>query len=141
MICSDIMKKVVVYLNKADSAQVAAKLMADSNVGFLPVCDGGKCVGTLTDRDLALRVVSDNRPASTLVGDIMTKDVIACSPDDPLEKAAEMMAEAQVSRLLINDENGFLAGILSFSDLPKPLADQAFEGIKEISEQPSPPSQ
>lgn len=137
MTCSDIMKKVVVYLSKADSAQVAAKLMADANVGFLPVCDGGKCVGTLTDRDIALRVVCDNKPASTMVGDIMTKDVIACSPNDSAEKAAEVMADAQVSRLLINDENGFLVGILSFSDLPRPLADQAFEGIKEVSEQPS----
>ncbi|MBI5546931.1 MAG: CBS domain-containing protein [Deltaproteobacteria bacterium] len=140
MNCNDIMKKAVLFLNRDDTVQAAAKLMADANIGFLPVCDSGKCIGTLTDRDIVLRLVCFDRPASTRVGDIMTHDVVACSPWDSVETAAQTMADNQVSRLLINDEDGRLVGIISLSDLPRASAEKAFEAFREISERESAPS-
>ncbi len=139
MNCSDIMKKAVVFLGKEDSAQTAAKLMYDANVGFLPVCENGKAIGTLTDRDICCRVVAFGKPSSTLVGDIMTRDVIACLPDDSLETAARTMGDNQVSRLLICDADGFLKGIVSLSDLPRADADTAFQAWQEVTERESAP--
>lgn len=138
MTCSDIMKKAVVYLNKDDTAQIAAKLMADANVGFLPVCDRRMCIGTLTDRDITLRVVAADKSASTLVGDIMTKDVIACRPSDSIETAADTMAENQVSRLLVTESSGELVGIISLSDLPRADAEKALEAFRDVASREAP---
>ena len=134
MNCSDIMKKAVVFLGKDDTAQIAAKLMNDANIGFLPVCESGKAIGTLTDRDICCRVVAFDKPSSTLVGDVMTRDVIACLPDDSVETAAQTMADNQVSRLLICDSSGILQGIVSLSDLPQANAEQAFQAFQGVTE-------
>ncbi|HEY3450307.1 MAG TPA: CBS domain-containing protein [Myxococcales bacterium] len=138
MNCGDIMKKSVVFLSREDTCYTAAKLMSDSNVGFLPVCEDQKVIGTLTDRDICIRVVAFDRPASTLVGDVMTRDVIACLPDDSIEKAAQTMADNQVSRLLICAPNGILQGIISLSDLPQINAEQAFQAFQGVTERESP---
>ena len=134
MNCSDIMKKAIVFLARDDTCQTAARLMGDSNVGFLPVVGDGKAIGTLTDRDICIRVVALDRPAGTLVGDVMTHDVISCYPDDSIETAAETMAENQVSRLLICDSSGLLQGIISLSDLPRADAQRAYEAFQGVTE-------
>ncbi len=138
MNCNDIMKKALVTLKPSDSAQFASQLMFDSNVGFLPVTENGKAIGILTDRDIALRLVRQGKAFDTPVSDIMTHEVISCSPYDTVECAADLMAEHQVSRLLLNDENGELVGVLSLSDLPKANAEKAVETLKEVSEREAP---
>ena len=140
MNCSDLMKKAIVYLNPEDTAQTAARLMADSNVGFLPVCEDGKAIGTVTDRDIALRIVREGKAATIPVRDIMTHDVIACGPDDSIEEAAEVMAEHQVSRLMINGPDGKLLGIISLSDLPRADAESAFHAFQDVTEREAHPS-
>ena len=72
MNCNDLMKKSLVTLKANEPAYLASKFMADANVGFLPVCEDGKVIGVLTDRDIALRVVRFNKPADTPASDIMT---------------------------------------------------------------------
>ena len=68
--------------------------MREDNIGFLPVCDQlGKVLGTLTDRDIAIRVVADGRLPTTMVEDVMTSEVVACSPKDTLEKAEALARE------------------------------------------------
>jgi CBS domain-containing protein len=125
MRCDQIMKKNVECLTAQDTVEAAARKMRDHNIGFLPVCDNGKkVVGTLTDRDLALRVCADNRaPASTKVIDVMSTEVIACRPSDDITKAQQLMGQHHKSRMLCIDDAGRLVGVISLSDLAQHQAD------------------
>jgi CBS domain-containing protein len=117
--CADVMKRKVVTVRADDSLDRAAEKMALGNLGFLPVCDGDRrVVGTLTDRDIVVRVVAKElAPASCTVGQVMTTNVVACEPDDELTIAERVMAQNQVSRLVITDGDGVLVGVISLSDL------------------------
>ncbi len=121
MRCAEVMKKDVVCLAPNDSVQVAACRMREANIGFLPICDeSGKVLGTLTDRDIAIRVAADDRQASTCwVAEVMSPEVIACRPADELGRAEQLMAEHQKSRMLVTDEDGFLQGVISLSDVAR----------------------
>jgi len=117
--CSDIMKRQALTVAEGDSIQQAAEKMALGNVGFLPVCsEGGRVLGVLTDRDIAVRIVATGLAADTSrVGEAMTRALVTCRAEDDLATAEQLMAQHQVSRLLITDENGTLKGIVSLSDL------------------------
>ena len=119
MKCEELMKKDVLLVEEGDTIQEAACRMRDANVGFLPVCDhDGKAIGTLTDRDIAIRVDADGRAASSCrVGEVMTRAVIACLPDDDLTRAEQLMSEHKKSRLLVTGADGVLEGVLSISDI------------------------
>lgn len=119
MRCRDIMRKNVHCLAETDTIQVAAQRMNEHNVGFLPVCDLLRhVVGTLTDRDIALRVCTDDRQASSIkAAEVMTREVLACRPDDDLQAAEQIMGKHQKSRLLITEKDGTLAGVISLSDV------------------------
>lgn len=119
MRCKDIMKTDVEWLSETDTIQTAARKMRNLNVGFLPVCDRDKHVlGTLTDRDIAIRVCADDRPASAIKAiDLMTQEVVACRPEDDLTLVERLMAQYHKSRILIVDTNGALCGVISLSDL------------------------
>ena len=118
MLCSEIMKSAVECVSPTDTAEVAARRMRDHNVGLLPVCTSElKVIGTVTDRDLATRLVAENQPGSTPVEDIMTRDVIACRSTDPIEHAEELMGLFRVGRILCTDEDGTLVGLISLSDV------------------------
>jgi len=119
MRCETIMNEDVVFVLPGDSAQQAAIIMRQENVGFLPVCDEGGCVvGTVTDRDLALRVCASGAPAGDVsVGSVMTRDLVACRPGDELTDAERMMAEHGKSRILVTDGATRLLGVISISDV------------------------
>src|SRR5262245_50513749 len=119
MRCDQIMKRTVEYVTAKDSIQVAARKMRDKNVGFLPVCeDGAKVLGTITDRDIAVRACADDRSASkTRVGDVMTRDIVSCRPSDEVSKAEELMSKHQKSRMLCIDDSGKLVGVISLSNI------------------------
>lgn len=119
MRCETIMKDDVMFLVPGDSAQHAALIMRAENVGFLPVCDEGGCVvGTLTDRDLAMRVCTAAVPASEIsVGAVMTRDLVACRPEDDLSEAERKMAEYGKSRILVTDGATRLLGVISLTDI------------------------
>jgi CBS domain-containing protein len=117
--CEEIMKRDVECVRPDDSLQQAARKMRDLNVGFLPVCaEEKKVIGTVTDRDIAVRAVADDRsPAYTRVGDVMTREVVAVSPRDPLTRAEELMSQHHKSRLVVLDINDQLVGVISLSDI------------------------
>ena len=117
--CAAIMKSNVQSVRPEDSLRQAAEKMALANVGFLPVRDQqGRVVGTITDRDIVVRGVASGAPAELgHVGDVMTRQVIACRPDEPLSVAEDLMAQNQISRLVVTDSEGTLKGVLSLSDL------------------------
>ncbi len=141
MLCEDIMMDEVACLSPTDTAQVAACKMRDLKVGFLPVCDAsGKAIGTLTDRDLAIRVIADNRSMETLVSTLMTKEVIACRPKDDIQRAQYLMAEHQKSRIVVIRNGGRVAGVISLSDIAQNVdAQHAAETMREVSEREAVP--
>jgi CBS domain-containing protein len=118
MLCKQIMKRDIACASTDDTVQVAAERMRGDNIGFLPVCDAsGRVVGTITDRDLALRVVADERPPETRVEEVMTHEVIACSPSDDVHRAEQLMGKYKKSRIICVDDSGHPVGVISLSDI------------------------
>jgi CBS domain-containing protein len=117
--CSDVMKLVPQAVREDDPLRLAAEIMSAANIGFLPVCDdAGKVVGTITDRDIVIRAVApgldlEARP----VGEVMSRNIVACRPDDELTLAEQFMAQYQVSRLVVTDDDDVLEGVISLSDI------------------------
>jgi CBS domain-containing protein len=100
--------------------------MRDLDVGFLPVCQSdGSPVGTLTDRDIVVRVVAGGRPASTAVQEVMSTELVCCRPDDEVKEAERLMRVNQVSRVLVVGEDGRVAGVISLADVTRADADPA----------------
>jgi len=116
--CKDVMKHDVKMLRPDDTVVRAAQRMRDCNVGFLPVYDEREgLVGTVTDRDLAVRVLAEGRDPSTPVTAVMTREIVTCREDDDLELAEEIMATQRKSRLLCTDDAERLVGVLSLADI------------------------
>lgn len=119
MKCEELMKREVHSVKREDTVQWAASCLRDANIGFLPVCDAaGKVVGTLTDRDIAIRLAADDRSAAgCTVGEIMSAEVVSCHPGDDLAEAERLMATCKKSRIVITDDAGVLCGVISLSDV------------------------
>ena len=126
MQCKEIMEQNVEFVGRDDEVASAAETMRDAEVGFLPIYDpeDNKIVGTLTDRDIAVRLVAQRKEAETRVSEIMTTAPIFCRSDDDVDKARELMESHQVSRMIVLDDNDGLAGIISLRD----IADKDFSG-------------
>ena len=96
----EIMTRHVDVISADATAEDASTKMKQLNVGAIPVCDGNRLIGMVTDRDLVVRVMADRRdPKAILVQEAMTPDVSYCFEDDEVEQAARMMAERQIRRL------------------------------------------
>jgi CBS domain-containing protein len=118
MLCEQIMKRDVKCLTENDTARAAARLMRDAAIGFIPICDAkGKVVGTITDRDIVVRVAADGATLDSAVDTIMSKSVISCSPKDQLERAEELMEKSGKARIVCADEQGKPVGVISLSDI------------------------
>jgi CBS domain-containing protein len=98
------------------SLEEAARLMKSEDVGSLPILDGGRLVGMVTDRDIAIRGVAEGKATAT-VGEIASKDIVTIDPQQGLDEAARLMAEHQVRRLPVCEEDGKLVGILAQADV------------------------
>jgi CBS domain-containing protein len=112
----------------------AAKMMRDENVGLAPIVEGEKLVGTLTDRDIAIRVVAEGKdPQTTTVREVATTRVVTIDPNQDLADALRLMAKNQVRRLPVV-EDGRLAGIVAQADVARHASDQQTgEVVEEIS--------
>ena len=117
----------------------AAEMMRLLNVGSLPVVEGERVVGILTDRDIVVRGLALGfNPRTASVADVMTRNVQTCSVDDDVEDVAHQMRDLQVRCLLVVDERERLIGIVSLGDLAMEMEDQrlagrVLEGISEPS--------
>jgi CBS domain-containing protein len=135
MLCEEIMKRQVECIGLNDTAQSAAQKMLGQNIGFLPVCDQAKkAIGTITDRDLAVRLVARGLPASAKIADIMTREVISCGPKDDVRKAERLMARNHKSRIVCIDEEGYLVGVISLSDIAEKDHERVGQTLAEVSE-------
>jgi CBS domain-containing protein len=114
-----------------------ARVMRDADVGPVPVVEGDRLVGVVTDRDIVVRVVADgNDPSSTTVGEIMSTDLVTVDPDQPLDEALRLMAAHQVRRLPVTEEDGRPVGIVAQADIARELGDDRATGqvVEEISQ-------
>jgi CBS domain-containing protein len=104
-----------------DTVQDVARLMRDVDCGSIPVVDAesGCVVGTVTDRDLAVRALAGGRGPETPVADVMTTDVCCCATDDNIGIVEDVMADSQIRRVPIVDESGRLVGIVAQADLAR----------------------
>lgn len=133
--CRDIMTSSVKTATREQSLRDVAILMRDGDMGSVPVVEGGKLVGIVTDRDIVVRSIADGRDASTSVAEAMTTDIFAVKPDDFVFEAIRLMGDKQVRRVPVVDENGNLAGIIAMADIALEMEDEReiAETLEEIS--------
>ena len=114
----------------------AAEKMRDLDVGFLPVCDGYRFIGVVTDRDIVVRGLAEGRDPAQAVADVMSTDVVYCYDDQDVSEAARVMEQHQIRRLLVLDRDKNLAGIVSLGDVVVETTDDAQAGktLEAISE-------
>ncbi len=121
----------------APSATVAdaARVMRDQDVGPVPVVEGDRLVGIVTDRDLVVRVLAEGRdPSSTTLGEIASSDLTTVSPDTDLREALDLMSASQVRRLPVV-EGGRLVGIVAQADIARAAdEEQTGEVVQDISQ-------
>jgi len=116
--------------------QEAAQFMLREDAGVMPVCDGERLVGMVTDRDIAVRAVAEGRGPETPVRDVMSARPIFCWEDDDVADVAAKMSDAQVRRFpVISRDDNRLVGIVSLGDLSRSDHDEAaqiaLEGVSE----------
>ena len=123
-----------------DSVSKAAQLMKSEDVGSIPVIENEQTMrltGIVTDRDLALQVVAEERdPSSTQVSDVMTYEVVTCRTTDDVQKAVDAMAQYQLRRMPVVDEDRRIVGIISQADVATRIdrTEETAEMVKEISQ-------
>ena len=131
----DLMTKNPCAIDADKPVAYAAKMMRDEDVGMAPIVEGQKLVGTLTDRDIATRVVAEGKdPESTTVREVATTSVVTIDPEQDLDEALRLMAQNQIRRLPVVEEDGTLAGIVAQADIARYASDQQTgEVVEEIS--------
>ena len=117
---SEVMSRQVEITSPDDSIQRAAQMMGRIDAGILPVADGDRLVGMITDRDIAIRGVGAGfNPTETPVNEVMTREVKYCFEDDDVDDVAANMAELQVRRLPVLSRDKRLTGIISLGDIAR----------------------
>ena len=133
----DVMTRDPRTVSPETSARDAATIMREEDVGIVPVVEGSRLIGVVTDRDLAVRLVANGRDGNTTVREVMSSQKIAtCRPDEDLDRVMDTMAREQVRRIPIVDERGSLVGIVAQADVVRKARDdhKAEETVERISE-------
>jgi len=132
---SEVMTREVQTIRPDETAQRAASFMLNADAGSIPVTEGERLIGMITDRDIAVRGVAKGYGPDTPVRELMTNDIICAREDDMIEDVASKMSEAQVRRLPVIDSDDRLCGIVSLGDLARETetesAHQALEGVSQ----------
>jgi CBS domain-containing protein len=132
---SECMTSHVETVRADQTAQDAAKFMLQADAGSIPVVEGDRLIGMITDRDIAVRGIAEGNGPDTPVRELMTDDLIVARADDDIEDVARKMSAAQVRRLPVIDNEERLCGIISLGDLARETnnetAEQALEGVTQ----------
>ena len=130
---SEVMTTGVETIGADQTAREAASFMLRADAGSIPVCDGDKVIGMITDRDIAVRGVAEGRGPDTPVRDLMSDGIICAHEDDDIDDVAKRMSDEQVRRLPVLDSDEKLVGIVSLGDLAREsrgeAAHEALEGV------------
>ncbi|MGO8915505.1 MAG: CBS domain-containing protein [Stellaceae bacterium] len=134
----DAMSRDAETVRSSQTIQEVAARMDRQGIGYFPVCDRGRLVGIITDRDITCRLVADGRdPVVTKVHDVMSKGVACCFDDDTLEAAAQLMQQNRIRRLPVVDRQEHLVGVLSLTDLvrwvPSRLTVELLEAVSRAA--------
>lgn len=115
--------------------QEAAQLMLDRDIGALPVCEGRRLIGMLTDRDITIRATAAGKaPQSTTVREAMSDATLTCTEEDSVDEVLQKMGDQQVRRIPVIDDQQNLVGIVSLGDLAVDQAEGTEETLRQISE-------
>jgi CBS domain-containing protein len=127
----DVMTTNVVYLPSETTLAEAARTMREQDIGDVVVADGQSLTGLVTDRDIVIRAVAERfDPASTTIGEIVSRELITVRPDDSIHAAALLMRDHAVRRVLVCEDDKGLVGILSIGDLAERIdPDSVLGGI------------
>ncbi len=132
---SEVMTRDVATVSPEQTAQEAASFMLQGDAGSIPVTEGDRLIGMITDRDIAVRGVAKGRGPDTPVRELMSTGLICARESDDIGDVATRMSEAQVRRLPVIDEQERLCGIVSLGDLSREADDdcasEALEGVSE----------
>lgn len=132
---SDIMTTDVCVIQPQETLRAAAQRMKELDIGALPVCDGERLLGMLTDRDLTVRGVADGlNPEEACVSDVMSPNVEFAMADQDSEEVMRLMGDKQIRRLPVIDTDKRLVGIVSLGDLATRQAGHIDQTVREISE-------
>ena len=114
----------------------AAKMMKDEDVGLAPVVEGDRLVGTLTDRDIVIRVVAEGKdPQSVTVREVASTDLVTIDPQQDLDEALRLMASNQIRRLPVVEEDGRLVGVIAQADVAREAKEkQTGQLVEDISQ-------
>jgi CBS domain-containing protein len=135
----DVMSREVQVVRPDATIQEAARKMAELNVGTLPICDGERLVGMVTDRDITVRAIAAGRdPKTTQIREASTDQIVYCFEDQDVREAARLIEEKQIRRLPVLNRDKRLVGIVSVGDLAVRTHDQGLAG--EVVERVSEPS-
>ena len=136
---AEIMSTNVRTIQPQESLRRAAQCMQELDVGALPVCDGERLLGMLTDRDITVRGIADGlNPDQACVSDIMSPEVEYCTVDQDADDAKRLMGAKQLRRLPVIDKDRRLVGIVSLGDLATRESGHIDTALREISEPGSP---
>lgn len=139
--CSDVMTRDVVTCTPENSIVEAAQLMKMEDIGPVLIVDNDdnrNLVGILTDRDIVIKVIAEGQEAKTTrVGDVMSKKLVTCRADDDVDVAMQAMAQYQLRRIPVVEENMRLVGIISQADVATRVdaPEKTGEVVKEISQE------
>lgn len=136
---ADLMTRDPQTIGPDETLRRAAELMDELDVGLLPVCEGERLIGVVTDRDITVRATAaGHRPEETKVAEVMTSDLRWCFEDEEVFEAERLMREAQIRRLPVLNEQRRLVGMLSLGDLVAKGAPDVRETLDEISQSSQP---
>jgi CBS domain-containing protein len=134
---SEIMSRNVECIEPETLIAKAAGKMREHDIGFLPICESGRPIGAVTDRDIAVRCVAEGRdPRLAPVSEIMTPAMFSCYDDDDVEDVGRYMQETRVHRMVILDRQGKIVGVVSIGDIAKTTGVEGLAGetLGEIAE-------
>jgi len=136
----DVMTRDVQSISPQETIQRAAQMMDELNVGSIPVLDGQKLVGMITDRDITVRATAAGQaPGSTRVGDVMSTDVRTCSPNQTVDEVLGKMGDVQIRRVPVVDEQSQeVVGIVSMGDMATKHSAGVDRALEEVSSPSAP---
>lgn len=130
---SQIMSRDVQIASPQQTIGEIARIMADREIGFMPVGEDDRLVGTITDRDIVIRAVADGLGGDTKVREVMSRDVKYCFEDEDVDEVAHNMGDIQVRRLPVVSREKRLTGVVSIGDAALAETAAAGMGLKEVA--------